>query len=354
LKTALVSDPLLGMVLYAAIGVIVLSFVMLLAVIGLRVALLLRRRREQRFIATWRPLMVECVERVPETVPAVAAADRVTFLRLWNHYQESLRGVAGERLNALAAASGMDAVARKMLGMRSLRDRLIAAVTLGHVGDPGANEALRRLAGDESPLLSIAAAHALMRIDPAGAVAEIVAASARRADWPIARVAAILAEAGVEIVTPALAAALDKSFEGEGAVERARRLLHLADVSYAEHLGPAVRRVAELATDHGLLADCLNALRDPHDVDLARRHALHESWIVRVAAAKALGRIGEPGDRERLIAMLGDPHWWVRYRAGGALAALPSVSPADLERIRAALSDRFAAEMLRHVIAERA
>jgi HEAT repeat protein len=110
--------------------------------------------------------------------------------------------------------------------------------------------------------------------------------------------------------------------------------------------------VAELAADHGLLADCLNALRDPHDVDLPRRHARHESWIVRVAAAKALGRIGEPGDREQLIAMLGDPHWWVRYRAGRALAALPSVSPADLERIRAALSDRFAAEMLRHVIAE--
>lgn len=101
-----------------------------------------------------------------------------------------------------------------------------------------------------------------------------------------------------------------------------------------------------------LLADCLNALRDPHDVDLPRRHAGHPSWEVRVAAAKALGRLGEPADRDQLIALLADPHWWVRYRAGKALMALPSVGRAELERIRETLPDRYAAEMLRHVLAE--
>jgi HEAT repeat protein len=132
----------------------------------------------------------------------------------------------------------------------------------------------------------------------------------------------------------------------------ARRLLRLLEVSYAEHLAPEVRRMAERARDPALLADCLTALRDPHDVDLPRRHADHPSWAVRVAATKALGRIGEPSDRDRLVGLLADPHWWVRYRAGKALMALPSVGPVELERIRGTLSDRYAADMLRHVLAE--
>ena len=50
--------------------------------------------------------------------------------------------------------------------------------------------------------------------------------------------------------------------------------------------------------------------------------------------------------------MLGDRHWWVRYQAARALIALPFTSLAELDIIRAGLSDRFAADMLGQAIAE--
>lgn len=55
-----------------------------------------------------------------------------------------------------------------------------------------------------------------------------------------------------------------------------------------------------------------------------------------------------------LIALLGDPHWWVRYRAAQALAALPGVSTALLEPLCEQLTDAFARDMLRCVLAENA
>ena len=346
-----VSDPMLRWAFEAAVITLGVAFLMLVAVVFLRLRLLARRRRERRFLAVWRPLMVQCVDSVPVSLPRVTRSDRALFLQLWNHYQESLRGAAGDRLNELAAVTGIDAVARAMLTSRSLRERLIAIVTLGHLGDTGSLEDLRRLARGASPLESLAAAHAMLRIDP-GALGWVVAEASRREEWPIARVASILAETGVDRVTPALSAALDTEFEGAEAVAGARRLLRLVHVSYAEQLGREVRLTAARARDPALLADCLNALRDPNDADLPRTHAGHPSRMVRVAAAKALGRIGDASDRERLVTLLADPHWWVRYRAGKALMALPSVGRAELERIRDTLADRYAVEMLHHVLAE--
>jgi len=73
---------------------------------------------------------------------------------------------------------------------------------------------------------------------------------------------------------------------------------------------------------------------------------------VRVQAARALGRVGERSDAERLVALLGDAQWWVRYRAAQALLELPALSRADLDALRASLTDRFAADMLSQAMAE--
>ena len=350
-----VSDPFLRLVLLAGLGAILASLAMLGAIIVLRLGMLARRRREQRFIEAWRPLMVQCLENVPRNLPPVAAADHEAFLRLWNYYHESLRGAAKERLNELAAQAGMDAVARAMLGRRSLRDRLIAAVSLGNLRDKTAWHDLRRLAGDASPLLSLAAARSMLRIEPAITLQWLVPLAAERRDWPLARIAAMLAEAGVDRVTPALVAALKAATGGERrSAARISRLLRLADIAHAGHVAAAVRSILEGAEEESVIADGLSALRDPRDVDLARRHAAHASWMVRVAAAKALGRLGTLEDCKMLTAMLGDPNWWVRHRAAHSLAGLPFLGNEELGKIRAALTDRFGGQALDHVMAERA
>jgi HEAT repeat protein len=69
-------------------------------------------------------------------------------------------------------------------------------------------------------------------------------------------------------------------------------------------------------------------------------------------AAKALGRIGEQRDTEKLIQLLGDSQWWVRYRAAQALAKLPWINQESLERIQAEQTDRFAEDILEQVMAE--
>jgi HEAT repeat protein len=78
----------------------------------------------------------------------------------------------------------------------------------------------------------------------------------------------------------------------------------------------------------------------------------HEDWQVRVQAARALGRVGERSDAARLTSLLGDPQWWVRYRAAQALRELPLLSQADLDAVRASLTDRYALDMLDQVLAE--
>ena len=90
------------------------------------------------------------------------------------------------------------------------------------------------------------------------------------------------------------------------------------------------------------------------DVVHARRLIGHPEWFVRVAAARALGRLGGPDDAAPLTAALADPSWWVRYRAAQSLCSIPGMGPAELGALTARLTDRFAADMLRQVLAERA
>ena len=116
---------------------------------------------------------------------------------------------------------------------------------------------------------------------------------------------------------------------------------------------PAVRRVLGSAVDEQVIASCLDALVEPRDVETVRAYRAHPSWMARTAAARALGRLGTLDDRKLLIDMLGDVHRSVRYQAGQALIGMPFVDVDDLRKIRGVLTDRFAADMLGQVIAER-
>jgi HEAT repeat protein len=73
---------------------------------------------------------------------------------------------------------------------------------------------------------------------------------------------------------------------------------------------------------------------------------------VRVQAASALGRVGQPCDGELLLEMTRDREWWVRYRAARALAAGAFAAPDDLVARAADLRDRFARDMVRQALAE--
>jgi len=342
------SDAVYTFALWAGAAVAALSVLLVLAIFVLRAALVWRNRRQARFLARWRPLLMESLVVPPRNLPALRGGDVLDCLLLWNHLQGSVRGDARERLNGFARAAGLDRAARRLLTRHGSRRRLLAIVTLGQLGEQDVRPVLRRLAEAAHPVLSLTAARALVQIDREAAVPMLMPAFAARTDWPVNRVAAILREAGADVISKPLLDVLAASNPEQGA-----RLLGFFELAHPPVVMPAVcALLARRDTDDRLLGAALRALKDPQALPSVRALTLHPRWHIRMEAAKALGRLGLPEDLPRLERLLADPQWWVRYRTAQAIARLPFVRRADLEVMRDRQPDRYARDILAHVLAE--
>lgn len=343
---------MLEMLFLTGVGIIACSVLMLMVIFMLRIRLLLRQRREERYQKRWQPLLAECVFGVPQELPGVPQKLQYHFLRVWNFHHESLVGSARANLEILAGNMHLEEVARRLMRSVNLRERLIAVMTLGHLGDRTQWHELRALVADPSPVLSLQAARALLDIDASATLAWLVTVMAARDDWPLSRVVSMLKEVGPNLVTLPLISAAESAMRAEGGEGQVSRLLRMMDVAHTEKVAPVAGRIAREAKNPELIAAALRLVQDPRDLDIVRSHAGHESWFVRASAIRVLGRIGDAADRPLLIDGLGDAHWWVRYRAARALLALPGTRIQDLEKIRGMLDDRYAADILAQAIAE--
>ena len=81
----------------------------------------------------------------------------------------------------------------------------------------------------------------------------------------------------------------------------------------------AVRTLGSLAPDPESVDVCLAAMDD-------------QAWPTRALAARSLGSLGDARAIPRLERAMGDPAYWVRHRAGEALARLSDAGRAALER----------------------
>jgi len=348
------SDPLLRPVFYLGMGILLACVSMLGAIVMLRLVHGRARQREQRLIALWRPLLAQCMDHVPAALPPIAAADHYAFLKLWNVHHEALGGSAKHHLNGLALRTDLTEVARTFLSRGNLKQQLIAITALGHLGDDLVWADLRKLVDHESPLLSLAAARALLQLHaPEDTLEWLLPVVTTRLDWPLPKVARMLSELGPGRVTLPLAREIEAAAHGPAAPQQVPRLLRLLDTAYAEKAAPAVRRVLEASHDPGVIAACLRTLNYPGYQELLRRYWQHPDSTVRTETANALGRIGMPEDKPQLVHLLTDSNWQVRHAAAQALAALPFVSRAELHRIRTSLTDRFAQDMLDFIVAEK-
>jgi len=349
-----VSDPFVALALRAGVTALVVSVALIAAVIVMRILLLASVRRDARFARTWNDVFAaRAAEPGRAEPPALARVDRDRFMALFNRFQGSVRGDARVRLNALARQLGMDAYALRQLGARNLGRRMAAVRAAGYLRDAAATPALGLLAAGANPVVSLRAEHALLDIAGAEALPEFLRKAGRREDWPLARVAAILAEREPREVSAPLAAAVREATAGGAAGPGAARLVRLLDCAPPEQATPVVAGLLGEATDAEILCAALSALRDPAELARVRALAGHPEWFVRVEAVKTLARLGVEEDRFLLLRMLADPSWWVRYRAAHALAALPGSDIDYLRHVRNALPDRYAADMLAQVIAER-
>ena len=352
----------LRIVLSVAIFLSALALLLLVIVLLMRCALLLRERRQQKFRAVWQPILANAVDIATSDLPRLAHRDLPDFLLLWNHLQKSLLDESKDHLNQIGIALGIHHAALRLLWHGNLRERLLAIVTLGELHEPAAWDQLLTIAQRESALLSVVAARALVKIDPTQAVPELIPLLMTRADWPASRVAKMLQIAGADVISDPIANAALKSAlaetaqtgngDGQRATNDPARLVRYLELAYNVSALPAARAIAELSHDPEVLAACLRLLNSAEDLPVVRACLSHEDSSVRVQAAAALGRIGEDDDEERLVPLLSDREWWVRYRAAQALARLPHMRTPKLKTIQAAHFDPFARDMLAHVMAE--
>ena len=324
---------------------LILTLLLALQIVLLRMNLRRREHRAARAVARWRPLLNQAIVGEEPALPSLRPRERLPFLHLWAHLQGSLRGEANEALNSVARRLGVDALARDMLARGARDERLLATLVLGHLRDRAAWPQLLPLASAADSVLSLSALWALVRVDPDAAAEYLTPLFIEREDWALSHVAGILQQASGP-VAQVLARILPGLPE-----ERLPRALRIAE-SLRVMLPAGVLAGALRSPSSAVVIAALRGVREPAALNEVRTMLGHEDWQVRVQAARALGRVGDRGDAARLTSLLGDPQWWVRYRAAQALRELPLLSQADLEAVRASLTDRFALDMLDQVLAE--
>ena len=347
-----VSDPHVSVALWSAGAALAVTLFLLAAILAIRVRYLSRLGSERDAASLWIPLIARCTDSGTADLPALRRRDADHFVLLWCRAQDSLRGLSQAHLRDMARRLGADVHARSMFNSRSLRRRLVGTVALGHLHASDLVPSLQEQLESGPALPSLVAAKALVRIDAASGISCVLSAAVRRQDWPLASVATMLRECESEAVGPALSSAI-RGAMSRGDDAGAERLLRLHITTETHAMRFVVRDVLAASTNAEVLAAALTALADPGDITYARRLLAHPEWFVRVAAARALGRMGSEHDVPGLTTALRDPSWWVRHRAAQALSQLPEMNPGRLADLAARQTDRFAADMLHQILAER-
>lgn len=340
------SDHFIAAAFWTGFGALFLTLLLGLQIVNLRMRLRRHRRRENRTLEKWRPILSAVAVGEMPPLPPLPLAERLPLMRLWVHLQSSMRGDAQWALNEAARKLGLDTVARAMLPKGALADRLLAIVVLGYLRDDEAWPPLLRIAGENDGALSRNALWALIRIDPQAAAEQMTPFFICEVDWPIVRIATILKEAD-EHVAKVLLQRLPQL--GGEARPRALRLAEALRIPVPSDLLAAALRSGDAPS----IVAALRNVNGPETLAEVRPLLEHTDWQVRVQAAKALGRVGDHADLARLATLLQDREWWVRYRAAQALLDLPMVSQAEAETLKATLSDRFAADILTQAMAEK-
>ena len=338
-------SSLLEAVALAALAAAVLALVALVAVRSYR------RWRHERLRGVqeqWRGALQQAADDPHDVrLDPIGALNLPYFIALWNRAQEGAQGEAGERLSTFLALHGLDRRALALIGRRSTRLRIIGIQAAGHLREAGLWPRLERIAHARDPVTSFAAALALVRIDSRRALELLAASVPERADWPLARLATVFQQLGPAVVTGPLVTML---------MRRPRpgleRVVKLARFGHRERIANIVLGWLGSSTEPDLVMAALDYVDGPADLRWAQGAAEHPEWRVRLAAARALGRVGGRSEMPRLLELLKDPVWWVRYHSAQALTRLEGLEPFELETLRENARDAFAADMLGQALAE--
>lgn len=300
--------------------------VFVIGALGLAVAALLLRVRNDRTARHWRALeerwesrTVEVLTeaRTPDQLWAlVSRRDELRFLNFLLRFARRLTGTERRRVDELAAPY-LDRVLPQ-LRARSPERRARAIQTLTTLGARKYAPQVVRSLDDPSPLVAMVAARSLARRESPDFAAPILRRLHRFGDWRPSFLASMLASIG-PAVAPALRQALaDPTFDPKTRCVAADALRELNDYASADVAGA----VLDQATDRDLLAATLSLLAHVgrnDQVEAIRRHLASPEPIVRSRVMSVLGRIGTEADARTLVEAFDDPSPWVALRAAEAM-----------------------------------
>jgi HEAT repeat protein len=269
-------------------------------------------------------------------------------------------GTAAEPQGTAPDPSPMRRLARALAGCPHLHDertalrddspwrRELAARRLGLLPTHASRDALRQALEAGPELVTAAAAFALARHRDRWTLAWLIAhpeSIARRT--PRARVALLAAfgRSGVDDMAQALERGTSNPMMDRALIETLALARHAASI-------PAIERRLEDPEVEIRVASARALGRLGATVSVTSlMGALHdEAWPVRAQAARALGRIRAPIALIELPSRLTDPAWWVRRHAAYALAEFGEEGQVELRRIAGGSPDAFARDMAREVL----
>lgn len=357
--TVLPSDPALRLAVYSAMALAALTLVVMLNVLVLAELAARRERRRAAFSVRWRPLLTAWSLNERAALPPLGRRrheERLWLLLMWANLQRQVRGNAKEYLNAFFDHLAMDAYVTSMLNTRQSHRKLLALACLRHLGEERHWGDVAPLVSSSNPVESLAAADALVAMNPPRAMRFLVPFYIQRNDWAYLRFKSLCKQAGREAAGPALLAALKQSSH-----PRIVALIEwITPIEAAPWARQSLRKLpasAELTREQrdAVCASlrCLAELHSEQDRELIEQAFDHPFPQVRSEAVLALKHQSSRGDEKQFTRMLSDPSWWVRQAAADALVDLPTLETARLEALLDSLQDRYGRDALRRAIAEK-
>jgi HEAT repeat protein len=344
-------DAPVTVAIWSTIGVIGATIVLFAYTVGLRVATIIGERRRARTVAQWRNIIAttalssEKAESIP--LPSLSRAQRTDLLEEWNRARDTVGGTAAENLVTLAKRLGLPEIAKQMLARRRLSTKLLAVQTLGHLRDKESWPAIEELLKSDNTAMSITAAVALTDIDPKLAVERLVPLITKRRDWPRTRVSRFLRMVGSELVSEPMYRAIRSSDPDEMVY-----LLQFVQLAESDVIDALAQDLIRTSKEPEVLTAALKLVSGHAGVPRIAALARHETWFVRMQAAKVLGRVGQEEQLPLLESMLDDQEWWVRYRAAQSIVSLPFLGPNAVRQLRNRQKDRYARDILEQALAE--
>lgn len=242
----------------------------------------------------------------------------------------ALSDAARTRVRCVLRDSGL--LDREVLALqhRDWARRADACRILGGIGYAAAVPALIDRLKDPNETVRQHAIAALGDLGAAQALGAIVEALDATAGWGNLLVIMALSRMGSRGVPPvgALLAASTSPARTKALLQITGQLGMAADAGLIRALArhedaevriEAVRTLGSLVPDPESVDVCLAAMDD-------------QAWPTRALAARSLGALGDGRAIPRLERAMGDPAYWVRHRAGEALARLSDAGRAALER----------------------